>query len=135
MSSRFRIGFLAACAASLVGVSSLALAHHSAVSWILEKRISITGKVKVVAFRNPHGHMEVTVVDSKGASSDWSVETSAMNLLIRRGWKPGLIHVGDTVTVIGHPNKTQPNEIYMREIKLADGTSFGDPEGKDQQLD
>lgn len=135
MSSRIRLGLIGACAIGLVGASSLALAHHSAVAWTLEKRITIVGTVKTVAFRNPHGHLDVTVTDGAGATADWGVETSAMNLLIRRGWKPGKIKVGDKITVIGHPNKTLPNEIYMREIKLADGTLFGDPEGKDQQLD
>ena len=135
MSSRIRTGLIAACATGLMGVSSLALAHHSAVSWILEQRITITGTVKTVAFRNPHGHLDVIVTDDKGVSTEWGVETSAMNLLVRRGWKPGKVNIGDKVTIIGHPNKTQPNEIYMREMKLADGTFFGDPEGKDQQLD
>ena len=120
---------------AMLGAGGLAMAHHSAAMWILEKRISVSGTVKSVAFRNPHGQMELTVTGPNGKATPWRVEMSAKNLLMRRGWKPDKVKVGDKVTVTGHPNKALPNEVYMREIKLADGSFFGDPEGKDKQLD
>jgi DNA/RNA endonuclease YhcR with UshA esterase domain len=126
---------LAAAALAVLGMSSLATAHHSAAMWVLEKRISVTGTIKSVSFRNPHGQMELQVTGANGKVTPWRVEMSAKNLLMRRGWKPDKVKIGDKVTVTGHPNKALPNEVYMREIKLSDGTSFGDPEGKDKQLD
>lgn len=135
MPSKFQSILVAVAAAGLTVASTQALAHHSAVAWNLSTRITITGVVKQAAFRNPHGHLDVTVTDEKGNSVDWGVETSSMNLLVRRGWKPSKVKAGDKITVIGHPNKVEPHEIYMREIKLSDGTFFGDPEGKDTQLD
>ena len=119
------------CAGLLGGV---AFAHHSAVSWDLTKRISITGTVESVEWRNPHGHLEV-LVEADGKKTLWNVETSALNLLVRRGWKVDSVKYHDKITISGHPHKTDPTEIYMREITLSDGTSFGDPTGKDQQLD
>lgn len=115
-------------------VAPPAQAHHSAVSWDLTRRISVTGTVQSFEWRNPHGHLEVKVV-ADGKETVWNVETSALNLLVRRGWKVDAVKVGDKVTITGHPHKSDPTEIYMREMQLPDGTSFGDPTGKDQALD
>jgi hypothetical protein len=112
-----------------------ALAHHSAVTWDLSKRITIAGTVKVIAFRNPHGHLELLVDGADHKLTTWKVETSSLTILARRGWKTSLIHVGDKLRISGHPHKADPLEIYVREITLKDGTTFGDPTGKDQALD
>ena len=129
-SRRVVVGMAVAVAAALP-----ALAHHSAAEWDMTKRISISGTAKVVQFRNPHGHLELSVTDAKGAVVNWDVETSAMNLLMRRGWTPGRIKIGDKITITGHPHKSQPARLYMREIRLSDGTVFGDPTGQDKALD
>ena len=117
-----------------LGLASWANAHHSAVSWDLTRRIAITGTVQSFEWRNPHGHLEVKV-EADGKQTLWNVETSALNLLVRRGWKVDAVKVGDKVTISGHPHKSDPTEIYMREMTLQNGTSFGDPTGKDQALD
>jgi hypothetical protein len=120
---------------TLLGITSGTWAHHSAAQWDLSKRIEVSGVVKVVKFRNPHGHLELEVTGKKGKQEVWGVETSAINLLVRRGWKISQVKVGDKVTVKGHPHKSEAQQIYMREIKLPDGRSFGDPTGQDKALD
>ena len=135
MRNLFRRAALVAAAALLPALSNPALAHHSAVTWDLTQRITIAGTVKVVMFRNPHGHLELLVAKPDNSSEIWNVETSAMNILVRRGWKFDQVHVGDKLTVVGHPNKTLPLEIYARELHLEDGQVFGDPSGKDTALD
>ncbi|MGE0114403.1 MAG: DUF6152 family protein [Steroidobacteraceae bacterium] len=119
---------------SFLGMSGAALAHHSAASWDLSQRISITGTVKEVQFRNPHGRLEL-VVDENGKEQLWDIETSAINLLMRRGWTPNRIKVGDKVTLNGHPHKTLEHQLYLRTVTLPDGTTFGDPTGQDKALD
>jgi hypothetical protein len=135
MRNLFRKAMVIAAAALLPVLFNPALAHHSAVTWDLTQRVSITGTVKVVLFRNPHGHLEVLVAKADNSTETWNVETSAMNILVRRGWKFDQVHVGDKLTVIGHPNKTLPLELYARELHLEDGQVFGDPTGKDAALD
>lgn len=112
-----------------------ALAHHAPASWDLTQRVSVTGEIKEVQFRNPHGHMVLAVKGADGKVSDWEIETSAANLLLRRGWKFKEVHVGDTITATGHPNKERGQYLYIREIKLKDGRVFGDPTGNDKALD
>jgi Family of unknown function (DUF6152) len=124
-----------AAALAVVLASGVAAAHHSGASWNLTKRVSVQGKVESVEFRNPHGKMKVIAKGAGGKPVTWHIETSAMNLLMRRGWKPGRIKVGDVVTATGHLKKVPGNELYLREVRFPDGTVFGDPSGNDKQLD
>jgi hypothetical protein len=115
--------------------AQLTLAHHSAAQWDLGRRITVAGTVALVQFRNPHGRLQMTVRDAQGKVVVWQVETSALNLLTRRGWKLDKVKVGAAITAIGHPHKRDATALYLREVRLADGTSFGDPAGQDKALD
>jgi hypothetical protein len=110
-------------------------AHHSPAAFNLETRDEVTGVVKKATFRNPHGHIDLVVTDESGQEVVYELETSAANLLRRRGWDFSKVKRGETVTAIGHPHKEQSNIMYIRAIRLSDGTMFGDPDGKDQALD
>lgn len=123
--------FVAAVLLAVVPVS----AHHSPAAFDLEQRVTITGVVKKATFRNPHGHLDILVTGEDGKVVEWEVETSASNLLRRRGWDFKAIKRGETVTVLGHPHKEKPAIMYIRAITLPDGTMFGDPEGEDNALD
>lgn len=112
-----------------------ATAHHSPAAFNLETRSEVTGVVKKATFRNPHGHIDLLVTDESGEELVFELETSAANLLRRRGWDFSKVKRGDTITATGHPHKEQGQVMYIRAIKLSDGTQFGDPEGKDQALD
>ena len=120
---------------ALVALAIPASAHHSPASYDITRRVTITGTVASAYFRNPHGHITLEVRDAQGRVSEWSIETSAANLLRRRGWVFSKVGTGVTGTFVGHPNKTVPRDIYLREIRLTDGTMFGDKGGSDQALD
>lgn len=121
-----------ACSAALLGVvgANVAVAHHSPASYDLTKRSAITGTIKTAMFRNPHGRIVLMV-----GKEQWKVETSAANLLRRRGWDFRKFRPGTKVTLYGHMNKTIKNDFYVREVKFADGAFFGDKEGNDKALD
>jgi hypothetical protein len=110
-------------------------AHHSPAAWDVTKRNSVTGVVKDASFRNPHGEIKLMVTNDKGQVEEWRIETSAANLLRRRGWDFSRVTPGLKVTVTGHLNKEVPREIYIREIQFEDGTHFGDKGGNDAALD
>lgn len=128
-----KFGMAFALAGAVVATS--ASAHHSPAAFDLTKRTSVTGLVKSAFFRNPHGEIVVSVRDAKGKVTDWQLETSAANLLRRRGWDFSQVHPGITATFVGHANKTVPNFVYIREIHLQNGTVFGDKDGNDKALD
>lgn len=129
---RFRNWTLAAVVAV---AAAAAHAHHSPAAWDVTKRSSVKGVVKDASFRNPHGEMRLVVTNDKGKAEEWRVETSAANLLRRRGWDFSKVKPGMTIEVTGHLNKEQPREIYIREIRFEDGTAFGDKGGNDSALD
>jgi hypothetical protein len=122
-------------AAALAITSLAAWAHHSPAQWDLTRRISIEGTLEEVEFRNPHGHLTVRVKPAKGPAVVWDIETSAVNLLMRRGWKPRSAQPGMQVKITGHPQKSLAAHLYMREITLPGGVFYGDPTGNDKALD
>lgn len=126
---------LIASAFALSAIAFPASAHHSPASYDTTRRVSISGTVKTVFFRNPHGHIAIEVKSGKGPATVWQIETSASNLLRRRGWVFSKVQAGLTATFIGHPNKTVPQDIYLREIHFSDGSAFGDQGGNDNVLD
>lgn len=122
---------------AIIGLLTLAApvaAHHSPASYDTSRRISVEGTIISAQFRNPHGKIRLRVM-SNGREVVWEAETSASNLLRRRGWAFAQIRAGSRVTLVGHPNKTVANDLYLREIRFADGTVFGDQGGSDQALD
>lgn len=123
---------------AIIGLSTLAApvaAHHSPASYDTSRRVSIEGTIISAQFRNPHGKIRLRVAGRNGAEVVWEAETSASNLLRRRGWVFSQVRAGSRVTLVGHPNKTVANDIYLREIRFPNGTVFGDQGGSDQALD
>lgn len=113
---------LATC---LILAGGVGAAHHSPANFDLDVTdFAVTGTVQSVSFRNPHSVIELEVESSDGATAEWYVEFSSVNLLLRRGWDLERIEAGDTVTCIGNPSRDGTPEMYMWTIRLADGTEF-----------
>jgi hypothetical protein len=121
MQRRMTITFaLVACCFTLA-----ALAHHSPVNFNLDVTdFEVTGTIAYADLRNPHSVIELLVDDENGSMTEWYVEFSSVNLLLRRGWDIDRIQAGDTVTCIGNPSRNGDPEMYMWTIRLADGTEF-----------
>ena len=63
-----------------------ASAHHSQAGLFdSSKTIEITGVVKAISWRNPHGHITLAVTDDKGKVVDWDAETASISVLRNRG--------------------------------------------------
>jgi hypothetical protein len=104
-----------------------AAAHHSvAVNFERGEPIEIRGTVKEVHMRNPHSQYVVTVRGEDGTATDWFVEWSDRNSLVRRGVDLDLIKPGDTVTLTLWPSQRLPNVGYFVQAVLADGSVYRD---------
>ena len=111
---------------SLVLLAIPAAPHHSPVMFDLDVTdFAVTGEIAYVDMRNPHSVIELLVEDADGTNTEWYVEFSSVNLLLRRGWDLERIQAGDTVTCVGNPSKDGNPEMYMWSIVLSDGTEFG----------
>ena len=102
-------------------------AHHSvAVNFERGEPIEIRGTVKEAHMRNPHSQYVVAVPEKDGTVTDWLVEWSDRNSLVRRGVDVDLIKPGDTVTFALWPSQRLPNVGYFVQAVLADGSVYRD---------
>jgi hypothetical protein len=106
---------------------SFGLAHHSvAANFDQSKTLDITGKVKEFEIRNPHSQITLEVTKPDGGVTDYYVEWSDKNALLRRSVPVDKIKVGDKVTVNVNPSRRLPNLGYFRAATLPDGTVLKD---------
>ena len=113
--------------ASLLLSTTSGLAHHSvAANFDQSKTMDVTGKVKEFEIRNPHSQITLAVTKADGTVSDFYVEWSDKNALMRRSVPVDKIKVGDKVTINVNPSKRLPNLGYFRTALLPDGTLIKD---------
>ena len=107
--------------------SAIVLAHHSVASNFDQARtMDVMGKVKEIALRNPHSQITLQVTKPDGGTSEFYVEWSDKNALLRRSVPVSKMHVGDMVTINVNPSKRLPNLGYFRTATLPDGTILRD---------
>ena len=120
-------GYAALLSASALLMTLPAAAHHSvAINFEQGEPIEIRGTVKEVHMRNPHSQYVVAVPGEDGTVTDWFVEWSDRNSLVRRGVDLDLIKPGDTVTLTLWPSQRLPNVGYFVQAVLADGSVYRD---------
>jgi hypothetical protein len=102
------------------------VAHHSfAAAFDATKPVVVMGVITEIRLVNPHSQFVVDVTDQSGKIETWRFEGSTPSSLIRSGFKPGTLKVGDKVTVKGsHARDMTQNAAAAREIVTADGRSF-----------
>lgn len=78
-------------------------AHHSfAAQYDSAKPVEMKGTVTKVEWTNPHARLYIDVKDDKGQTANWNFEMASPNILIRNGWKPSTVHIGDQITISGY---------------------------------
>ena len=81
-----------------------ALAHHSFAIFDAKKSLILHGVVKQFLWTNPHVFIQLMADGEAGAAAtEWSIEMSSPEHLVRAGWKPGTLKSGDPVTLVIHP--------------------------------
>ena len=103
-------------------------AHHSvAANFDQSKSVSVTGRIKEVAIRNPHSQITLDVPPADGGSAvEWLIEWSDVNSLIRRSVPYQQLKVGDEVTITVSPSRRLPNVGYFRQAVLPGGEILRD---------
>src|SRR5262245_24111773 len=111
----------------LFSYCGLGFAHHSvAANFDGSKSVEVTGKVKEFAIRNPHSQITLEVAQPDGSTTEFFVEWSDKNALLRRTVPVDKLRVGDKVTVTVSPSRRLPNLGYFRSAVLPDGSVLKD---------
>lgn len=113
-------------ASALIGPPPSAAHHSVAINFERGEPTEISGTVKEVHMRNPHSQYVVAVPAADGTVTEWFVEWSDRNSLVRRGVDLDLIKPGDTVTLTLWPSQRLPNVGYFVQAVLADGSVYRD---------
>ena len=96
--------FIIAAGLSL-GLSGLALAHHSFAAFDVTTQKEITGTVKKFDYTNPHTWVWLDVPNDHGGVDTWGFEGMSPNYLGRRGWTRATLKPGDKLTITYRPMK------------------------------
>ena len=128
MKSKVLWGFLALTLAPAMAVtlapSNPAQAHHSAAQFDFSKRVEVKGVVKEFEARNPHTKLVLEIKNDDGTTKTVEFESHSRNNIYRRGWREGMVHVGDPVTITIAPRRDGADGGYVNEYVLADGSKF-----------
>jgi hypothetical protein len=107
----------------LVGAS--AWGHHSFAMFDLDKEATLVGVVKEFQWTNPHVWIQILVPDSKGATTEWSLEAGTPGMLTRTGWKSSMLRPNDKVTAVIHPQKNGAPSGSLVRLTLPNGHVMG----------
>ena len=106
-----------------------ARAHHSfAAQYDATKHVELKGVVTKVEWTNPHARFYIDVKNDRGDVTNWNFEIASPNVLIRNGWKPNTLKVGDSIAVVGYLARSQPASgpkmAIASGVTSADGTKL-----------
>jgi len=78
------------------------LAHHSfAAEYDASKPLKLTGTVTKIEWTNPHCFFYIDVKNPDGKVETWAFELGNPNALLRNGWTPKSVKIGDEVSIEG----------------------------------
>ncbi len=115
---------------------SLSFAHHSfPVHFLPDGEVSVSGVVKSFRFANPHGVLELAVINKDGEEEAWRAETNSPSLLRRRGWSRDSLSEGDEITITGWPARNDDKYMRIRSVTFADGSILATQRGQTPDQD
>jgi uncharacterized protein DUF6152 len=119
----------------MLGLVTVAFAHHSQSQFDLSKQVTIEGTLAQIGWSNPHSLFYINAKrtdDPGGAVERWVVEGPSPLQLVAAGWQKTAANVGDKVTMVGAPRRDGQRQLLLQGVVLADGKKFlfkNDPTG------
>ncbi|MFZ9151584.1 MAG: DUF6152 family protein [Burkholderiales bacterium] len=103
---------LLAASTTLAAVLGLpALAHHGWSEYDSSKELKLTGTIAESGYEHPHGHIRLVV-----PGKTWHAVLAPPSRMTARGLPPADLKSGSTVTVVGYPNRSKPDEMRAERI-------------------
>lgn len=121
----FRVTAWTLVSAAASGLAPLAEAHHSNAMFDDKQNVTLEGTVTKFEWSNPHVYIYLKQLTGTGQIIDWELEASPPSILRRVGWSQDTLHVGDVITVAGHPARDPARKSLLPSlIKKGDTTLF-----------
>lgn len=101
-----------------LALPAAAAAHHGWSEYDSGQALTLTGTIKESGYEHPHGHV-LLVTPAK----TWTAVLAPPSRMEVRGLSASALKAGNTVTVIGYPNRNKPDEMRAERI-IAEGKTI-----------
>jgi hypothetical protein len=116
---------ICAIATTATLMAAAAYAHHSNAMFDDKQTVTLDGAVTKFEWSNPHVYIYLKQLTAEGQTIEWELEASPPSILRRVGWSQDTLHVGDAITVSGHPARDPARKSLLPSlIKKGDTTLF-----------
>lgn len=109
--------FMLAAAVTLAAAPH-ASAHHGWSGYDSGTTLNLTGTIKEAGYEHPHGYVQLEV-----PGKTWRVVLAPPSRMESRGLPRTALSPGKTVTVVGYPNRTDPEEMRAERITVEGKTT------------
>ena len=113
--------------ALVIVMAASTLAHHSFAVYDHTRTVTIRGTVTKFQWTNPHGFIEMDIIQNDGTVKHFTVELTSINMMQRVGWRSNMIKAGDKIQVVGAPLLNGDPVALGLEVVLADGKTMALP--------
>ena len=93
-------------------------AHHGWSGYDSGKELNLTGTIKESGYEHPHGYIKLET-----PGKVWTVVLAPPSRMENRGLPRAQLKPGTTATVVGYPNRTDPEEMRAERITIAGKTT------------
>jgi hypothetical protein len=107
--------------ASAMTFASAASAHHSDAALDMNSLVTMKGRVTEYSLRNPHAYFSVVTRDAQGDEVEWTVQMASRLTMVRLGWTPESLVIGEEVTVGLNPARDGKPYGLLASVEKSDG--------------
>jgi hypothetical protein len=93
-------------------------AHHGWSGYDASKELTLTGIIKEAGYEHPHGSVRLQTPDKT-----WIVVLAPPSRMENRGLRREMLVPGTQATVVGYPNRTDPDELRAERITISGKTT------------
>ena len=104
--------------AALAAPGGPASAHHGWSGYDSTKEMTLTGTIREAGYEHPHGFVKLEV-----AGKVWVVVLAPPTRMENRGLPRTALQAGATATVVGYPNRSDPDELRAERITIGGKTT------------
>lgn len=98
-------------ALALAGTAGAAMAHHGWSGYDADKVLNLTGTIQEAGYEHPHGFVKLQTKDKV-----WLAVLAPPYRMENRGLPREQLKPGVQATVVGYPNRSDPNEMRAERI-------------------